>query len=617
MKNNFFLAWLIGASVLAGSLTGAPDAKRTALSTLKLSVPKLSSLAKRVDDKQKRKELEDVILYANRILQAGKNAKQEHVFKAKDMVEKALRTQVSLKNAKNHHHSSSSSSCKVCSELSELESNVTHCCQEINHLLLELLVALEEDSPCGSVQAIDTVPITIQNPGKYCVTKDLTYSGIGAAITVVADNVTINFHNHSLTLTNTDGQGISAQSVSEFTLEDDIIQGTSLFQTESSVALLLNNVSKATIDNIYTLNTTKGIQIIDSSDVIIKNSLVRAHTGTYDNSPISEGAGIWVENSFGVRIENSSFDGAQTEEEINDASTGLYVLGTSQNVIIANSLLQDWPIAIIAENVSSMTIDNVEAVAAPFTSLCLCQFGGYGSELQANSLIIKDSTFTQPNLNRGFDGLLFLNGNTALLQNVVVDTASSFDDGYSPAAIHIGCLDNGGCDPGASYSNMLADSCLIGGQNDLGLFFENAKNCTFTNSQIVDAVSANVYIHGFEGIGSYGCQVRDSLIAHAVFSEGGGYGVYIEDSNANTIENCQIAENGSVGIYVNAGSSFNHIRGNNVYGGFIGIDNEGTSNETFFNTACNNGISNCINVSPAQLPSDPAVVGSNICCDFD
>ncbi len=619
MKNNFFLAWLVGTAFLTSSLTAEPDEKRTLFSSLKLTVPKLSSLAKRVQDKEKRKELQEIVQYANRVLQAGKHARIEVILQAKEMVEKALTANVSFKNAKVHKHSSSSSSsCKVCSELSELESDVATCCKELNHLLLEILVALEENSACDAPHAIDTVPMTIQNPGKYCVTKDLTYSGTGPAITVVANNVTINFHNHSLTLTNAQAQGIACLGVSEFTLEDDVIQGSSPFQSEKSVAVLLSNVSKATIDNIYTLNTTKGIQVTGSKDVLIKNSLVKSHDGTYDNSPTSEGAGVWVENSFGISIENTAFEGSATQEVLNEASTGLFVLGSSQNIALRDSSLKDWPIAVLAEEVSDMRIENVEAVAAPFTKLCLCQFGGYEAGNEANSLIIRNSTFYQPNLNGGFDGLLFLQGDTALLENVIVDTASAYDEGYGPAAIHIGCFDNGGCDPFVSYSNILADTCIVGGQNDVGLFFESAKMCTFTNSQFLDAASVNVYVHGSgDQKGSLGCQVKDSLIANAVFSEGGGYGVYIENSFANTIENCQVSDNGSTGIFIDSASSYNNIKANNVYGSFIGIENQDISNQTFFNTACNNGIANCIGVNPAQIPSDAVVVGSNVCCDFD
>lgn len=49
---------------------------------------------------------------------------------------------------------------------------------------------------------ISCVPITITESGRYCVTRNLIYeeAGAGAAITIAADDVSIDFNSHSLLL---------------------------------------------------------------------------------------------------------------------------------------------------------------------------------------------------------------------------------------------------------------------------------------------------------------------------------------------------------------------------------------------------------------------------------
>ncbi len=615
MKNQYFVAWLLGVFALTAPLHAADNTIRTLEGTL----PKLESLAKRIQDKKLSREVNEVLQYAKAVVLAKNSDNQEMVEQTLGKVQALTRwlkvNKLKMQAKKMYENSSG---CDGCRELNDLESDVSKCCKEIDALLWQLLELLQAEFPCDAPIAISTVPYTIRQPGKYCVTKDLRYVGSGAAITVASDNVTLNFHNHSLTLTDQNAQGVVVTDVSEFTLLNDVIQGEQLFHTTTSVAVKLTNVQKATLENIYTYNTTKGIQIIDSTDVKVVGALVRYHEGSFGDSVTSQGAGVWVENSIGVWVDATTFEGAAIGEDPNTASNGIFIFGDSENVVVKDSTFRDWPISIYASQVTDLTIDHVEAVAAFFSNLCLCQFGDFNTEDElANNIIIRDSSFSQQNSVPGFDGLLFAQGSSAALENVIVHTASSTDDGYLPAAIHIGCANSSGCTPALAYDSIFATNCMVTGDNAFGLFIENGTNNTFTNSEFFGANFANVYILGFgEGSGAGGCQIRDSLIADAQDSESGS-GVYIQNSFVNAVVNCEVVNNSVYGIFVDENSSANHIRGNRVFGSVFGIDNQGGNTETYYNTSCNNSNTNCINVSTPQVPSDIVLVGSNICCQIE
>ena len=51
---------------------------------------------------------------------------------------------------------------------------------------------------CEDYYVIDKVPAFIDKPGKWCVKKNLKFTGTGNAITVTANNVTLNFGDHNL-----------------------------------------------------------------------------------------------------------------------------------------------------------------------------------------------------------------------------------------------------------------------------------------------------------------------------------------------------------------------------------------------------------------------------------
>ncbi len=606
-------AMLLGAVVASSTLQAGPhedvkhkshkiafhDQDKITLGTLEADVPRLSRLMQGVQDAATIKNVKEVIKHAEKIIKAGRQAKPEAVKKALSTVQKAM-TYLKQKKAR-HSSSSSSSSCNVCSELSELESEIDDCCKAIKAEILDILEVLQAEFPCGASIAIDHVPFTILESGKYCVTKDLTYFGAATAIIVQADNVTINFENHSLTLLDPNAQGILVQDVNEFTLENDIIQGSSLFQTATSAAIHLENVNKATLSNIYTLNTTFGINIVNSIDVLVEHSFMKFHEVC-----------LAIESSTGVRIDSSIFDGSAESIE----SIGASIFANSANVTLSNNTFTNLMTSISALQVTGFIIEDCLAIASPMSNLSLLQIGGFNEGELANDVLIRNATFIQNTFIPEFDGLLFYQGSGCLLDNVIVDvTSGSEGEGsYLPAAFHIGCGANGDCDPHLTYSDLLGINCIVRGQNLFGLYVEDGFNITFTNSQFTDAALINVLLEGGgESGGAIFCQIKDSLIAN-----GGEFGVVMDDfARSNAIVNCEVTNSGNAGVYIDTSCFSNQVRGNRVFGNSNGIFNQSATTETYFNTSCNNFFSNCIGVNPAQAPNDGVEAGSNVCCPIE
>ncbi len=609
-----FKSIFLGLITAQAAFAGEPD-----FQALEASLPKLVHLSRSVKDKATQKNVQEVIDYVQQVLQA-KDKRDSKTFKqAANAVMHATKKLVYEKEKRqgdsSSSSSSSSSSCNACDKLSELDSEIKYCSKTIQDELQNLLGLLNTQSPCDMPQSINSVPIVIQEPGKYCVTADLIYNGADAAITVTASNVSINFHNHSLVLNNPLAVGLlvlgsDSQNVTEFTLENDVIMGVSPFSSPTSAAIVLEYVDKAAINNVYTLNTTKGIKLVNATDVAIDNSLFSAHVGTASINIQTEGAGVWVEASNGVAISGCSFEGSTQAPTNSSASNGLYIGSQSSNVSCVNSNFQNWLVSINANQVTDLLVENVLAQASSYSQEALALFGGKGVAEVANDIIIRNSSFEQKTSQPGFDGLRFIQGSNCLLENLIVDTASTDVAGnYYPAAIHIGCNVNGGCAPALQFNDIAATNLLVTGTNDYSLYIESGSNMRFVKSQFSDATRANVF---FDAAASH-VIVADCTIVNATGENGSG--VSLETgATTNAVVNCDITDNALYGIFVAPGATYSHLRGNSVNGNSVGILNDESTTETYNNRSCHNTTYDCRAVSPSQLPSDAVVVGSNICC---
>jgi hypothetical protein len=63
--------------------------------------------------------------------------------------------------------------------------------------------------PAQAQFVVNSVPAVLSIPGTYVVSNDLFYSGTGAAITITASGVTLDFAGHTLTGTTNPGASVS------------------------------------------------------------------------------------------------------------------------------------------------------------------------------------------------------------------------------------------------------------------------------------------------------------------------------------------------------------------------------------------------------------------------
>ncbi len=498
----------------------------------------------------------------------------------------------------------SDSSCDVCKEVSELDSEASSFCHDVKKDIDKVFEALENTIGCDATMAISEVPVVISQPGKYCVTQDLVYNGSLAAITVTANNVSINFYNHSLTLTNENAQGIFVQNASEFTLENDIIQGSSLFQTDTSAAIYLSNVSKAHLVNLYTMNTTKGIWIQNSSDVLIERSFLEAHESSDFIPPVApfattsnpnNGGGVRIENSSGITVDKTVFL-APTLEDQYQTDVAFYVVGSS-NITLKNSQIYNWLSSIDALSVDGFLIEGCEAIANVYSENHLVQLGDVAAGSVAHDIIIRNSIFNKA-LSEApdFDGIMLVQGSGCLIEDVVVDTVC-FESLTTPGALHIG---NGEF----AFSEVVVSRSVFSGYNTYTVMIENGLDVTIRDSQITsDDLTALMMT------GAANCVVKNCFI------NGVDYGVRLDTTGKNAIINCQITGAATTGIVV-LDSAGNNISGNSVFGNYNGIDfSASTDVEAYFNVSCNNRNMDCNAVLQDQLPGDtPVFAGSNVCC---
>ncbi|MBS0636626.1 MAG: right-handed parallel beta-helix repeat-containing protein [Verrucomicrobia bacterium] len=576
----------------------------------------------------------EVIDKAQAVVNEGTNAKPVEVNKALISVKKLLNYLKQKKVRRNEHRSSTSDSrttegvmvCNVCSELEELESEVNKCCKQVQGQLINLLRDLQQDFACDSPIPISVVPFTITEPGKYCVTKNLVYNGDLAAITVHADNVTINFHNHSLTLNNSQAKGILVENASEFTLENDIIEGSALFKTSSSAAVELSGVHKALLTNIYTHNTTKGVVIQNSDDIFIENSFFTAHEGVSAPTTTTIGAGIWIDTSSAVTIDGCDFEGATLSSPLPtaEAANAVLVQGASRNIAIQNSSFSNWLSTITLNQVTGVLLDNCSLDASSLSTSNLLEVGSTTAE--ANDIAIRNCTLRQSTQVAGFDGIFFLNGSGCIMENVIVDVASAPDadpSPYVPASIHVGCAVNGHvtCSPKLEYSNIMATNCIVRATNQYGLRIENGAFIQFSDSQFTGSSLSNILLDGdVDGnhISLYGannCIIKDSTITSA---SGSDPAVHINPgADNNGIFGCEISGNSGAGLRIEQYALKTFVRDNNVFANNgNGIDDQEATTVTFLNTSCKNSGTDCVNVTPSQQPVGPnaAVAGTNVCC---
>lgn len=382
--------------------------------------------------------------------------------------------------------------------------------------------------------AINSVPMTIVQPGKYTVTRDLVYNGTGDAISIAANNVTIEFANHSLHVADPQATGIFATSIKGVTITNALISGSQQSTNFASSAIEFEDVRKSKIDNVYTENTFKGIFLVNSADATVINS---HHT----------------------------------------------------NHAIGIASLQS----------NKMLFDGCYIVCSPTSVFSGMAFAGF------NDLNIQNCSVENMDATPGCDGILLSSGSAGLIEHVVINTKTSSQRNYTPAAIHVGLSSES-----IACSNITIRDALVQNQNDIGLFIDMGTNCHVENCQVSQSKLANIKLDS----------ATVCTIAHNDVNNSFGRGIELTMNASNNSISSNQVKNNATGIRIAQGAKGNHVENNYSSGNTkYGIVNSEISTILKFNSSCNNAIdcSGPTALFPQHGPGARSQLpGSNLCCEL-
>jgi hypothetical protein len=211
-----------------------------------------------------------------------------------------------------------------------------------------------------SCTAITAVPFTISASGAYCLTKDLSYTPTsGDAISVTADNVTIDLGGHTLTNlaagAGTSASGITAADHKNITIRNGTVRGFLygiLLHFNSSAASSGHVVEYIRAE----LNRYVGIQVFGSGSVARYNQVCHTGGSTVFGAN-ADSFGLAIGGNGAQAVGNSVVDtiqaGIGTARGISvgtaDVSDGVLVEGNH----ISNGILSSNSVGILVEGVST------------------------------------------------------------------------------------------------------------------------------------------------------------------------------------------------------------------------------------------------------------------------
>ncbi len=228
--------------------------------------------------------------------------------------------------------------------------------------------------------AIAKLPYTISQAGKYYIPNNLTFTGSGPAITIASDNVSLNFYNNALILTNPGASGILINNAKECTIENGIIQG-------KNVGLAIQNAAGIHVETTF----------FNSSTVSCQGS----HSITFDTVSF-EGDGQNVtpalsigQNSEHITVTHATFSNWLNSIEAADLS-GFQIINTivqgegnlltigASNVQIQNSTFMGG---------TTLFANGSGALLEQVLFDCEVDINGYSNILAKNSAILSDGDF--------------------------------------------------------------------------------------------------------------------------------------------------------------------------------------------------------------------------------
>ena len=415
---------------------------------------------------------------------------------------------------------------------------------------------------CSKKIPIRSVPIIISLPGKYCVLNNLVYSGTGPAITIRANNVSIDFNNHDLTLTNGSAIGIFAENVQEIEIRNDkIIQNVSP-TSRVNYGIQLFNVKKVFVDNVYITGPREAITIKDSEFIRIENSL-------FENN---EAPCIALISTGDVLIRYCTLSRGE-----HFGYFGIVVLsnfpnpGICRNITIEHVTFNNLGSAIALTGVNDVMISNV-MVNFDRTSPNFA-FDAFIAAIEladqdvtpVNNITIRDSTFYAQNVRTGTCGIWLGNGTNSLLENLTIHINSQPENANDVE----GAILIGDADPSSllAFNNVKVSNVVISGGSHDAVAVQRGKNITLDGLVISESDFAGVHIYP----NSSTITVKNSDIKN------NANGVIIDSGSvSNTVINNVITNNTVHGVLINGNN--NQVVNNVIANNAINIQNNGSGN---------------------------------------
>lgn len=477
----------------------------------------------------------------------------------------------------------------------------------INVLFLLLIFNLLSTAAYATDIHQGDIPLTITLPGQYVVQENLTYGQSGSAITIKANDVELDFGSFSLTLTNHKATGILVDGASAFIIKGNVIKNTSSKKRKGE-GIHIAHANNGMIDNITAIHHHNGLSIKKSHGIQIQNStFVHAiHAGSF------------VKDSTGIAFNNCTFT---------HSHNGLTFHGNNEDCRIINC---EFPSArfsnLNVQQVNGMIIENCSFTndGGDAAKPNLVQFGGANPKDICNDIIMRNCTIINrpshtPHLgNTAPEGLGIYQGSGFLVESCVIDIDNTNQDPDADlSGIHISNPGLGA--NGTIASNVIIRNCVIQGPATDGVYPDvGSSGVVIENCLVTGALKDGIFLAGTSA----------STVANNTVVNNGTNGIFVgETSTSNAISGNIVNSNGTNpiltsippfgnGIAIASDSSMNIIQGNTVFNNAVnGIDDQGTNNQIYNNTAyanANNNYNAATDIIIVSNPGNPALTAANI-----
>ena len=423
--------------------------------------------------------------------------------------------------------------------------------------------------PRATSHSITQIPVLIDQPGYYTVDANLVNSFDQAGITIRANNVAIDFHLNTFTLSGVavgiDMKGYSNISITNanfvstlhgewsINMQDcSAVTFNSCTFTNGENCISASNVNSLTFANCNLLNYgycalyARGIK-----NLVVKDSF-------FQGNPKAAYWALDLWNIDGLQVINTSFSGLEPHDPVGASIE----LTESNNIQIQNSsFVEQNKESIHAENCTGILIE--KCTFAPTTK----NWFGCLDLRWCSSALIRGCAISNPLSDAGFNGIILDSPYAFILENITIDMSAQGSRYSTDAA---GILINSTMSSYAGTSTgVLVKNCIIHNAGKTGILCDAQddgypnKNITIEGS-IIDGSESGIILSN-----TWTSTINKSSVKNC---SGNGITVVnnMRDSSssfsiANTISNCSIASNGKDGIYIEPGVDKTLIRENDVF----------------------------------------------------